>query len=287
MYFLDFTDVIQKLIPKFNLLNVDLKNQIKVADSISINIYINKTESQPQTSTTIITTHSRSPNPEEAEPKKSIELPPPEQSSEQLEPEVRDFPFSSGIHLRVNQSSWWNSQRHICIGQLQVIPLLVEQSVSFQGIGRPHEQFQACLHSDERLTVVNLEGREEETIINLSKPFNDNEHSLRGKSSDWRFEKYSNKQVIKFDMLPEIVLSLSETVAEKAIVMKREHDIMPVEYYVLVLRSSKTKVNHQDISRKNWQPGISALSAAGDLVGCVEGPEDLSTNPEYMQGFGE
>lgn len=45
-------------------------------------------------------------------------------------------------------------------------------------------------------------------------------------------------------------------------------------------------VERQDASRKNWYSGISALEAAGDLVGCVEGPEDLSTNPEYMQGFG-
>lgn len=31
----------------------------------------------------------------------------------------------------------------------------------------------------------------------------------------------------------------------------------------------------------------SALEAAGDLVGCVEGPEDLSTNKKYMEGFGQ
>jgi metal-responsive CopG/Arc/MetJ family transcriptional regulator len=32
---------------------------------------------------------------------------------------------------------------------------------------------------------------------------------------------------------------------------------------------------------------ISALELAGDLVGCVEGPGDLSSNPKYMEGFGE
>ncbi len=35
-------------------------------------------------------------------------------------------------------------------------------------------------------------------------------------------------------------------------------------------------------------PTISALEAAGDLVGCVTGgPPDLSTNKQYMEGFGE
>lgn len=31
----------------------------------------------------------------------------------------------------------------------------------------------------------------------------------------------------------------------------------------------------------------SALELAGDLVGCVEGPGDLSTNPKYMEGLGQ
>lgn len=32
---------------------------------------------------------------------------------------------------------------------------------------------------------------------------------------------------------------------------------------------------------------ISVLEAAGDLIGAVEGPGDLSTNPKYMKGFGQ
>lgn len=31
----------------------------------------------------------------------------------------------------------------------------------------------------------------------------------------------------------------------------------------------------------------SALELAGDLVGCIEGPGDLSTNPRYLDGLGE
>jgi hypothetical protein len=34
-------------------------------------------------------------------------------------------------------------------------------------------------------------------------------------------------------------------------------------------------------------PPGSALEAAGPWIGCVEGPGDLSTNPKYMEGFGE
>ena len=32
---------------------------------------------------------------------------------------------------------------------------------------------------------------------------------------------------------------------------------------------------------------ISALELAGDIVGCVSGPGDLSSNPKYLEGFGQ
>ena len=32
---------------------------------------------------------------------------------------------------------------------------------------------------------------------------------------------------------------------------------------------------------------LSALDLAGDIVGSCKGPGDLSTNPKYMEGFGE
>jgi hypothetical protein len=36
-----------------------------------------------------------------------------------------------------------------------------------------------------------------------------------------------------------------------------------------------------------WE-GMSALESASEYAGCLEGgPPDLSTNPKYMEGFGE
>lgn len=66
--------------------------------------------------------------------------------------------------------------------------------------------------------------------------------------------------------------------------------MLPQDKQLLVLdfiEFLQAKVEWQDKARSNWSPGISAKAAAGDLVGCVEGPEDLSTNPEYLQGVGE
>jgi hypothetical protein len=43
----------------------------------------------------------------------------------------------------------------------------------------------------------------------------------------------------------------------------------------------------QFFNGKAHAPPGSALEAAGPWVGCCEGPGDLSTNPKYMEGFGE
>jgi hypothetical protein len=46
----------------------------------------------------------------------------------------------------------------------------------------------------------------------------------------------------------------------------------------------KAKLDHRESMPA---ASISAFDAAGDLIGCVEGPDDLSTNKEYMKGFGQ
>jgi hypothetical protein len=44
-----------------------------------------------------------------------------------------------------------------------------------------------------------------------------------------------------------------------------------------------------DLRRGKKKPFKSALKAMLDLgiVGCFEGPSDLSTNPKYMEGYGQ
>lgn len=34
-------------------------------------------------------------------------------------------------------------------------------------------------------------------------------------------------------------------------------------------------------------PAKSVLDLAGDLVGCVDGPPDLATNPKHLDGYGQ
>lgn len=43
----------------------------------------------------------------------------------------------------------------------------------------------------------------------------------------------------------------------------------------------------RDRSLKQQKTGVTALEAAGALVGCLEAPTDLSANKDYLQGFGQ
>ena len=53
---------------------------------------------------------------------------------------------------------------------------------------------------------------------------------------------------------------------------------------------SKSRVIRQAIAgfvpRDNRASKGSFLAQAGDLIGCVSGPSDLSSNPAHLKGFG-
>ncbi len=71
---------------------------------------------------------------------------------------------------------------------------------------------------------------------------------------------------------------------------KRYIDQLPLESLQFVndflsYLLQKTSVETEFSSGKDDE--ISALELAGDIVGCVEGPEDLATNKDYFKGFGE
>ncbi len=51
-------------------------------------------------------------------------------------------------------------------------------------------------------------------------------------------------------------------------------------------RSSRSAVVREALEALRADSRHSVTALAGDLVGCVEGPGDLSTNPKYMDDFG-
>lgn len=56
--------------------------------------------------------------------------------------------------------------------------------------------------------------------------------------------------------------------------------------------ANERQVSYSQVVREAVQayldnPSESALAVAGDLVGSLAGPSDLSTSREYLDGFGE
>lgn len=51
-------------------------------------------------------------------------------------------------------------------------------------------------------------------------------------------------------------------------------------------QSSELQPDERLESVPSSQEAVSVFEAAGDLIGCVEGPSDLSTNQRYRSGYG-
>jgi len=83
-------------------------------------------------------------------------------------------------------------------------------------------------------------------------------------------------------------LATESTNLEKAITAKirklpkdKQQQILDFADFLLIkLQQPEPKIN-------NYQPEMSAYDVAKDFAGCLgDGPEDLSTNPQYMEGLG-
>jgi predicted transcriptional regulator len=51
--------------------------------------------------------------------------------------------------------------------------------------------------------------------------------------------------------------------------------------------ASRSALVREAIEAMTHETRRSVTDVAGDLVGCLEGPADLSTDPRFMEGFGE
>jgi hypothetical protein len=52
-------------------------------------------------------------------------------------------------------------------------------------------------------------------------------------------------------------------------------------------RTSRSEILREAIASFGASPMRSVTDAAGDLVGSIRGPSDLSTDPRHLAGFGE
>ena len=55
------------------------------------------------------------------------------------------------------------------------------------------------------------------------------------------------------------------------------------DFLAFLAEKEKIQINQDNDDNQ----GLNALELAGDLVGCIEAPADLSTNKDYLKGFGK
>ena len=69
-------------------------------------------------------------------------------------------------------------------------------------------------------------------------------------------------------------MSIQEIIVEKleSLPLEKQREVLDFVEFLVV------KTGNNELPVQKWPPGVSALTAAQEFVGCVEGPEDLSTN---------
>ena len=79
------------------------------------------------------------------------------------------------------------------------------------------------------------------------------------------------------------ITNLEEAIATKVRELPREKQQQILDFADFLL----IKLQPPEPKIHNYHPGMSAYDVAQEFAGCLgDGPEDLSTNPQYMEGFG-
>ena len=226
--------IIQSISPSILSVQNDLKlqlaeqivanNKIQVAEQISVNIHfdISNDKAKCQPAAMITATNVQ----EESSASALVDR-------NDYSQGFRNLPFRSGTHVIIDDSSWWHRKDHICIGRLKCIPLMTNEEVIFNGIERESEDYQATFSTNEDYLVFGSDERHIK-VYEFGKPY-----CLRGRSR-WTFMEYAPNEVIRFDKLSGLIISLQEKVVRKAIVAKRESEsLIANEYYLLVIPSKE------------------------------------------------
>lgn len=202
--------------------------KIPQAEFISLNIHFEKGEEY--TPTVYITPHK---NKMEAVFKPtSIILIPNRDNDHKLN--ILQTPFSCRTNIIIDNPTFWESAREIRIRQLKIIPAILDEAICIETMKIPNPRtFKVNIKNDNQLNV-NIWSFDEEREIDISNICTTK--IIFSRNSNWLFRKYLANQRIEFDNMPELVFSFDESIVKESILIKRERQILPDEYYILVLR---------------------------------------------------
>jgi hypothetical protein len=77
-------------------------------------------------------------------------------------------------------------------------------------------------------------------------------------------------------------MSIEEIIIDKVRILPPDKQQEALNFVEFLL----AKMQKQELSPQEIKSGVSALTLAQEYIGCVEAPSDLSTNKDYMDGYG-
>ncbi|NEZ67006.1 hypothetical protein D0962_30365 [Leptolyngbyaceae cyanobacterium CCMR0082] len=237
--------ILDLLISKLKLgslltINAEFENKVQLADAVSIVIYVNRSDrhsAEPKVST-IVSTHHKPSKPHNHQTERTIALTSSSQNqSQQAIFNKQDFPFGTGSHIIINQPSWWETQQQVHIDQLKIAPVFYNHPFHIKGIGRGRKTLRGCVKNEDTLILENfLSDREPREINLLNLQEEEMKIKLDNKETELGIYQYDPEQLMTFEEIPGLILSLCKKTAKKALLVKRYPGCLPAEYYMLVLK---------------------------------------------------
>lgn len=77
-------------------------------------------------------------------------------------------------------------------------------------------------------------------------------------------------------------MSIEENIIHKVRILPLDKQQGVLDFVEFLL----AKIQKQELSAQEIKSGVSALTLAQEYIGCVEAASDLSTNKDYMDGYG-
>lgn len=77
-------------------------------------------------------------------------------------------------------------------------------------------------------------------------------------------------------------MSIEEIIIDKVRILPPDRQQEALDFVEFLL----AKIDKQGLSNQTQKSGISALTMAQEYIGCVEAANDLSTNKNYLDGYG-
>ncbi|NEQ98372.1 MAG: hypothetical protein F6K30_16910 [Cyanothece sp. SIO2G6] len=171
--------------------------------------------------------------------------------------DVTNIPFGSRTHFIINQDSFWNRKfNHVTFNKVKVVPIFVEETTTFRGIGVSDGDFRIKITKKDilALEISKWNGSACAQILSLHKELLDDkdlfklDYPFKATDVKWFIRKYHPGQVIEFierdfhsphkiNQIAPVCFSLDSNIVEYAILINKNHQHRGNSFYLLAVKS--------------------------------------------------